>query len=102
MHKYADNMYKYVSNMYQICRYVHKICQYIDFNIANMQIICKEYAQICTKLCKNYANNMQNMHKPTSMYWHILHVYALPGPTLLIMMDHVTRMSESSQVVYHT
>ena len=59
---------------------MQKICHYIDFNIANMQFICKKYAQYATKICKKYAKNMQNMHK--SMYLHILHIYALP--TLLM------------------
>ena len=60
MHKYAYSMYKYVQNMQKICRYMqkictlHNICHYIDFNIANMQIICKKYAkyaQYATKIC---------------------------------------------------
>ena len=45
----------------------------------NMQKIIK-YAQYAIKTCKTNAKNMQNMHK--SMYWHILHIHALP--TLLI------------------
>ena len=53
---------------------MHKICHYIDFNIANMQIICKKYAKIYSICNKNMQKNMQNMHK--SMYWHILHIYA--------------------------
>ena len=61
---------------------MQKICHYIDFNIANMQFICKKYAQYATKICKKYAKNMQNMHK--SMYLHILHIYALP--TLLMYL----------------
>ena len=34
---------------------MQKICHYIDFNIANMQFICKKYAQYATKICKKYA-----------------------------------------------
>ena len=51
-------------------------CKYADY----MHKICKKYAQYAIKTCKKYAKNMQNMHK--SMYWHILHIHALP--TLLI------------------
>ena len=46
MHTICINI-KYASNM-------QKICHYIDFNIANMQIICKKYAkyaQYATKIC---------------------------------------------------
>ena len=68
--------------MQKICKKLAKICRYIDFNIANMQIICKKYAQYATKICNKYAINMQNMHK--SMYLHILHIYALP--TLLVKL----------------
>ena len=62
---------------------MQKICHYIDFNIANMQIICKLFAKNMLNMQQKYAKNaidMQNMHK--SMYWHILHthiyIYALP------------------------
>ena len=58
----------------------------------NMQKICKKYAQYATKICKKYAINMQNMHK--SMYWHILHIYALPIPTLLMSAPHSGTGSE--------
>ena len=82
--KYANHMLKICIYMLKICsKYafnMQKICHYIDFNIANMQIICKKYAQYATKICNKYAINMQNMHK--SMYLHILHIYALP--TLLM------------------
>ena len=60
---------------------MQKICGYIDFNIANMQKICKKYAKNMLNMQQKYATNMQNMHK--SMYLHILHIYALP--TLLMM-----------------
>ena len=64
-----------------ICKTLHKLCLCIDFITANMQ---KKMQKICSnmpkKKCKQYANNIQNMHK--SMYWHILHIYALP--TLLM------------------
>ena len=59
---------------------MQKICHYIDFNIANMQKICKKYAKNMLNMQQKYATNMQNMHK--SMYLHILHIYALP--TLLM------------------
>ena len=55
---------------------MQKICHYIDFNIANMQIICKLFAKNMLNMQQKYAKNaidMQNMHK--SMYWHILHIY---------------------------
>ena len=55
---------------------MQKICHYIDFNIANMQKICKKYAKnmlnMQQKYAKNMQKNMQNMHK--SMYLHILHI----------------------------
>ena len=62
MQKYAENM--------PLHRLQHG--KYANY----MQIICKKYAQYSTKICKKYAINVQNMHK--SVYWHILHIYALP------------------------
>ena len=38
---------------------MHKICHYIDFNIANMQIICKKYAKNMLNMQQKYAINMQ-------------------------------------------
>ena len=39
---------------------MHKICHYIDFNIENMQIICKKdakkYAQYATKNMQKICN----------------------------------------------
>ena len=96
MHIYAQNMHLSCINMHTICINIHKyelnmqiyatnmhkiVCNYIDFNIANMQIICKKYAKIYSICNKNMQKNMQNMHK--SMYWHILHIYALH--TLLML-----------------
>ena len=76
--------------MQTIFRYMHQICTnmplhrlHCHFNIAHKQIICIKYASNMLNMQQKYAknaNNMQNMHK--SMYWHILHIYALP--TLLI------------------
>ena len=48
-------------NMQQICsKYAKKnsknmqeICHYVDFNIANMQKICKTYEKICSICNKN-------------------------------------------------
>ena len=40
---------------------MQKICHYIDFNIANMQIICIKYANICIEYAfdmQKYALNM--------------------------------------------
>ena len=40
---------------------MQRICHYIDFNIANMQKICIEYALICIKYAfymQKYAFNM--------------------------------------------
>ena len=55
-YKYASNMQKkYAKNM-------HKICHYIDFNIANMQIICKLYAKNM-HMQQKYAKNMQKICK---------------------------------------
>ena len=49
--------------MQKLIKKYAKICHYIDFNIANMQIICKK---ICKKICsislnmqQKYAINMQ-------------------------------------------
>ena len=67
--------------MQKLIKKYAKICHYIDFNIANMQIICKKYAKNMLNMQQKYATNMQNMHK--SMYLHILHIYALP--TLLMV-----------------
>ena len=69
--------------MQKLIKKYAKICHYIDFNIANMQIICKKYAKNMLNMQQKYATNMQNMHK--SMYLHILHIYALP--TLLMLPD---------------
>ena len=78
--------------MYNICKkYVFnmqiyaKLCINYAFAQTSLRQICKKKMQkICSnmpkKKCKQYANNIQNMHK--SMYWHILHIYALP--TLLM------------------
>ena len=61
---HAFDMHTICINMHQTCiKYasnIQKICHYIDFNIANMQIICKKicnkYAQYATKICKNICN----------------------------------------------
>ena len=37
------------------------------------------------KYAKKYAINMQNMHK--SMYWHILHICALPTLLMLLVLN---------------
>ena len=47
-------MQKYAKNMP-----LHRL--QLKFNIANMQIICKKYAQYVTKICNKYAINMQNI-----------------------------------------
>ena len=38
---------------------MQKICHYIDFNIANMQKICKKYAKNMLNMQQKYAKNMQ-------------------------------------------
>ena len=38
---------------------MQKICHYIDFNIANMQKICKKYAKNMLNMQQKYAINMQ-------------------------------------------
>ena len=43
---------------------MHKICHYIDFNIANMQILCK----ICIYMLKNMHIIYINMHNKCSEY----------------------------------
>ena len=68
---YASNMHAFdmhtiCINMHQTCiKYasnIQKICHYIDFNIANMQIICKKYAKNLLNMqqiyAKKYAFNM--------------------------------------------
>ena len=40
---------------------MQKICHYIDFNMANMQIICKLYAKNMLNIQQKYAKNMQLM-----------------------------------------
>ena len=42
---------------------MHKICHYIDFNIANMQIICTKYAYKCAKYAFNMHIYAFNMHR---------------------------------------
>ena len=57
MHTICKICIKYALNMHQICKKnMQKICHYIDFNIANLQIICKKYAKIM-------LNMQQNMQK---------------------------------------
>ena len=83
MHTYAYNMQTMCRQCADICIKYAQICHNIDFNIAHKQIICIKYAKNMLNMQQKYAknaNNMQNMHK--SMYWHILHIYALP--TLLM------------------
>ena len=90
MHTICKNMHqiciKYASNM-------HQICHYIDFNIANMQIICKLYAKNMLNMQQKYAKNMQlicricislcigifciYMHSPSPLCWCLHHTQAL-------------------------
>ena len=56
--KYAENMPLHRLQHSKYAIYMQKICS------------------ICNKNMQKYAIDMQNMHK--SMYWHILHIYALP------------------------
>ena len=72
---------------------MQKICHYIDFNIANMQKICKKYAKNMLNMQQKYATNMQNMHK--SMYLHILHIYALPTLLMLNLLPSATVQHQS-------
>ena len=64
--KYAKYMHTICINMHQICiKYaenMQKICHYIDFNIANMHIICKKNMQ------KNMLNMQQNIQKICNQY----------------------------------
>ena len=57
-----------------------KYADYMPNICINMQKKKKAMHKYAKKKCKEYAKNMQNMHK--SMYWHILHIYAVP--TLLM------------------
>ena len=40
---------------------MHKICHYLDFNIANMQIICIKYAKNMLNMQSKHAKNMQKI-----------------------------------------
>ena len=72
---------------------MQKICHYIDFNIANMQKICKKYAKNMLNMQQKYATNMQNMHK--SMYLHILHIYALPTLLMIVFKSELSAASST-------
>ena len=74
---------KYAKNM-SLNRLQHSKYMICKLHAKNMQKICS----ICKKICKKI--NMQNMHK--SMYWHILHIYALP--TLLMVLKDTLQVYE--------
>ena len=88
---------------------MQKICHYIDFNIANMQKICKKYAKNMLNMQQKYAINMQlicricislcicifciYMHSPLC-WWQ---ASAYPGQfSSNADSEHVTRMCRAS------